>query len=191
MKQDNGIGYIKLIIGVIIVTIIAIFAVLYIKEEIRKENVKEIQADLLLVQGKVELIGKSHGMNSEANPLKGYQLTVLPEGLNLQEFFEKNVIAQEEYEKYYVLDDTILQEIGLEQLVGKYDSYFIVNYENYEIIFSKGYENIYGLWCYKISDLYKTPEVNAPLEQNISVDGNNVTSENADTATEGNAEVQQ
>ena len=50
-------------------------------------------------------------------------------------------------------------------MVNKYPGYFIVNYEVYEVVYTEGYENANGLWCYKISDLNKMPEVKNSTEQ--------------------------
>ncbi len=77
----------------------------------------------------------------------------------MQEFNSKNIIAQEDYEKYYLLDEQALKDAGLDELIGKYDGYFLVNYDNYEVIYTNGYENSNGIWCYKISDLNKKNEV--------------------------------
>lgn len=46
----------------------------------------------------------------------------------------------------------------LQNLVNRYTGYFIVNYNNFEVVYSDGYENENGLWCYKVSDLEKMPE---------------------------------
>ena len=73
---------------------------MYIKNSLEKEKVKNMQADLLLVQAKVEIVAGNYNMNKEANPLKGVQLSALPEEVNINEFKEKKVISQEEYEKY-------------------------------------------------------------------------------------------
>ena len=39
-----------------------------------------------------------------------------------------------------------------------------MNYDNFEVIYTDGYENQNGMWCYKISDLEKSPEP-AKVEQ--------------------------
>ena len=104
MKQENGKGLIKLIFGVTIISIVIVLIVMYIKNSLEKEKVKDMQADLLLVQAKVEIAAGNYNMNKEAYPLKGVQLSVLPEDINIKEFKEKNVITQEEYEKYYLLN---------------------------------------------------------------------------------------
>lgn len=49
--------------------------------------------------------------------------------------------------------------MGLEELANKYSGYFIVNYESFEVIYTQGYENLNGIWCYKITELNKTPEI--------------------------------
>ncbi len=104
MRQEEGKGFIKLILAVAVMVVIIILGVRYAKDFIKDENAKDLQADLLLVQNKVEIIKGNNSMNSEQSPLKGYQLSQLPEGINITEFLEKNIIPQEEYEKYYLLD---------------------------------------------------------------------------------------
>lgn len=155
MKEKSSIGIMKLLVIIIVIAIVIILGVLYLKKEINKENIKNMQADLLLVQAKIELVKGNYGMDKENNPLKGYQLNQLPEEINIQDFYDKNIIPIEEYEKYYLLNQEALEQCGLGELVGKYDGYFIVNYENYEVIYTKGYQNVNGLWCYKISELNK------------------------------------
>lgn len=159
MKNIFSKSSVRLTIGVVLIVAIVVGAVHYIKYYINKENIKNVQADLLLVQAKVEIVKANYSMNKDENPLKGYQLTQLPENININEFKEKNVITQEEYEKYYLLDQTSLEQMDLQELVNKYNGYFIVNYDNYEVIYTEGYENENKIWCYKLSDLHKTPEV--------------------------------
>lgn len=57
-----------------------------------------------------------------------------------------------------------MEKLELNDLVSKYSGYFIVNYDNFEVIYTEGYENQNGMWCYKISDLEKSPEP-AKVEQ--------------------------
>ena len=102
--NEEGKGLIKLIIPVAIIIVAVIFGVRYAQNYIKSENNKNLQADLLLVQNKVEIVKGNNSMNSTENPLKGYKLTELPENINIADFLGKNVISQEEYEKYYLLD---------------------------------------------------------------------------------------
>lgn len=156
MRQENGIGYMKLIMIATVIVIVIIGGVIFAKKQIKSEQVKNIQADLLLIQGKVEVLKGKYNMDTQNQVLPGYKLTELPENINIQEFYNKNIIVVEEYEKYYLYDSQLLQQIGLGELVGKYGGYFIINYDNYEVIYTEGYENVYGVWCYKLSDLNKS-----------------------------------
>lgn len=155
MKHEEGKSSIKLIVAILLIGVVVILGFNYAKNIINKEKVKNLQADLLLVQAKVEIVKGNNNMNKEENPLKGYQLTQLPENINITDFLEKHVIPEEEYEKYYLLDSSSLEQMELQDLVNKYSGFFIVNYDNYEVIITDGYENENGIWCYRISDLHK------------------------------------
>lgn len=75
MKKNVGIGYLKLLIWIFIILAVIVVSVFYIRKEIKKEEVKNFQADMLLVQAKVELIKGKNNVDKENNPLKGIKLT--------------------------------------------------------------------------------------------------------------------
>lgn len=104
MKQKSSKGLLKLLIIILLIIAVVIVLVNYIKDLIYKENVNDVQNDLLLVQAKVEICSGNYNLNKEEYPLKGYQLTALPENIDINEFMQKNIISQEEYSKYYLLD---------------------------------------------------------------------------------------
>lgn len=195
MRQEKGKSSIKLIFAIIVIAVVVGLGVKYTLDFINKEKVKNLQADLLLVKAKIEICKGNYDMNKDENPLQGFQLTQLPENIDIKEFLEKRVIPEEEYEKYYLLDSDALGKIGLQDLVNRYSGYFIVNYENYEVVYSEGYENENGIWCYKVSDINKLPEnhntqivKNKTNEENNNEENNN--GENEQTAqTEENSQT--
>jgi uncharacterized membrane protein YwzB len=63
MKLFRGKNSIKLIIAIVLIIAVVIGAVQYIKYYINKENVKNMQADLLLVQAKVEIVKANNSLN--------------------------------------------------------------------------------------------------------------------------------
>ena len=70
----------------------------------------------------------------------------------IKEFLNQNIISEEEYEKYYVLTDADLEKLGLE--ISNYEnSFFLINYDNYEIITTKGCKYEKGETLYKLSDI--------------------------------------
>ena len=192
MVREEGKSSIKLVLVIAVIVFVIVLGVRYTMDLIQKEKVKNLQADMLIVKTKVETLKGKHTLNQEENPLRGYQLTQLPENINITEFLAKNVITQEEYEKYYLLDSESLQQMELQDLVDKYKGYFIVNYDDFEVVFSEGYENENGLWGYKISDLEKKPEVEKK-EEALPVQSDEVAEggENAQEQTEeGNETIE-
>lgn len=73
--------------------------------------------------------------------------------------------------------------MDLKDLVDRYPGYFIVNYENFEVIYTEGYENEYGLYCYRVSDLEKKQN-----EDTIEASAQEVNSEETQEAQETEAE---
>ena len=70
----------------------------------------------------------------------------------IKEFLNQNIISEEEYEKYYVLTDADLEKLGLE--ISNYEnSFFLINYDNYEIITTKGCKYEKDETLYKLSDI--------------------------------------
>ena len=104
MKQEQGKGSIKLILAIAAIAVVVVFGVKYTINFFNKESVKDLQADLLLIKAKIEIVKGNYSMDNEGKPLKGYQLTQLPENIKIGEFLNKNIIPEEEYEKYYLLD---------------------------------------------------------------------------------------
>ena len=213
----------------------------YVQSLINKEQVKDLHADMLLVQSKIEMVKGKNSVNSDENPLVGTKTSeivnqynafmeyeknelnakliaskqpaeqpaegteqtettaeqpvaeqttevaaeqpteqpaesqentyngpdiTLIKQYNISKFIDNNVLTSEEYEKYYLLNDDNLNALDLGELVGRYKGFFIVNYDTYEVVYSEGYENSNGLWCYKISDLNKAPEPANPIQNN-------------------------
>ena len=155
MKKSGIAGYIRLLIAIIVIIIVTITGFKHINKIFKNEDVKNFESDLLLVQAKVELIKGNNIMDKDKNPLRGIQVSQLPEEINIQDVFNKGLITEEEKEKYYFLDEEALNQIGLKSFYKKYEGKFIVNYDTYEVIYTKGYQNENGLYVYKVSELNK------------------------------------
>ena len=59
--------------------------------------------------------------------------------------------------KYYVLKDQDLQEAGLE-ITNYEDSYYLVNYDEYEIIMTKGFKYNKTETLYRLSQIKEVTE---------------------------------
>lgn len=105
MNNEDGKSTIKLIIAIAVIIAVVLVGVKFAIDFFKKEDIKNTQADLLLIKAKIEILKGNYDMNKDENPLQGYQLNQIPEEININEFLEKHVINEEEYEKYYVLDN--------------------------------------------------------------------------------------
>ena len=105
MNNEDGKSTIKLIIAIAVIIAVVLVGVKFAIDFFKKEDIKNTQADLLLIKAKIEILKGNYDMNKDENPLQGYQLNQIPEEININEFLEKHVINEEEYGKYYVLDN--------------------------------------------------------------------------------------
>ena len=155
MRSQKGMGHLMLIICIAII-ILFIIGIIYIAmQSIEKEKIETYQTDMLLIQGKVKVISSEATIQKKEELLKGRKVTDALEDEQIKKLLENNVITQEEksFSKYYILEKTHLEEIGLNTIELK-EGYYIVNYDTDEIIYSKGIkmrENI----LYKLSELEK------------------------------------
>ena len=70
------------------------------------------------------------------------------------------------FAKKYILDKENLKEIGLGSIELESDQYYIVNYDNLEILYTKGVQ-IGDTVLYKLSDFNKLNEEKDFVEENI------------------------
>ena len=65
----------------------------------------------------------------------------------INEFKAKNIIDESDYDKYYVLTNDDLDALKA-YVKNQPNSYYLINYETYEVIITKGYNG-----CYKLSEI--------------------------------------
>jgi len=158
MRSQKGMGHLMLIICIAII-ILFIIGIIYIAmQSIEKEKIQTYQTDMLLIQGKVKVISQEATIQKNEEFLKGRKLSEALEEEQIKNLLENNIIAQEEksFSKYYILEKTHLEEIGLNTIELK-EGYYIVNYDTDEIIYSKGMKKGKET-LYKLSELEKLNE---------------------------------
>lgn len=145
-------SHFKLMIYFFIVIIILIVLAYYIKENLEIERLNTIQTNLLLVQAKINNIKGDSQINRDSNTFIGRKLAEYREDSIINNLLEKRIISQDEYDKYYVLDEMILNENGLGDAIVKDNEYILVNYETEEIVLSRPY-------IYKKHEYYKLSDI--------------------------------
>lgn len=153
MKSQKGMGHLMLIICVAIIILFIVGIIYIVKENIEKEKLETFETNMLLIQGKAKVISQEATIQKNEELLKGKRLADNVEDEQIKELLQKEIISQEEtsFSKYYILEKSNLEEIGLGNIELK-EGYYIVNYDTDEIIYSKGI-TIGKETYYKLSEL--------------------------------------
>lgn len=153
MKSQKGMGHLMLIICIAIILALIVGIIYVVKETIEKEKLETYQTNMLLIQGKVKVISNEATIQKNEELLKGRKLEESIEEEQIKSLLENNIISKEEenFAKYYILEQSHLEEMGLKNIKLK-EGYFIVNYNTDEIIYSKGIK-IGKDTYYKLSEL--------------------------------------
>lgn len=169
MKKNKGMGMIQLIVMILFIILIVATIVYFVRIQYHEARIETIKTDMLQVQWKIKDYIDKQTVKGEEKQYLGTKLSEMRNDSILQEFLSNNILSESEYEKYYVLKDENLATAGLE-ITNYQDSYFIINYETYEVIVSKGCKYSEKEILYKLSDIIaKTND-----EANIVVNETNI-----------------
>ncbi len=152
---QNGITIVALVITIAIIGIIATVGITQGSNVIQKANLQTLNTNMLLVQAKEKVISEKNSFDEENNPLKGQQLNTINGSTSIETLKTAGAIRDDEenYSFYYVWNQTILDELGLDSIKLKAGTFFIVNYKTEEVIYSAGFKYTDGNTYYKLSDL--------------------------------------
>lgn len=117
----------------------------------------DLQTDLLIIQGKIKVI---QGKSEVSGNKDGYLGQKVSESDNnkIKDLLKNINIKEEDYEKYFILNQKDFEVMGIAgELKNKADSLFVVNYDDMEVIYTKGIK-VEGKVKYKLSEIIRTPE---------------------------------
>lgn len=156
LKKEDGLTYISMIFIIILIALI-VFAVIYFaRMQISKENLETLKTNLLLIQGKVELVSQHVDMKEKDAKLTGTKLADMKEDEVIKAFLEKQIIDSESKDSdFYVLKEQDLKDLELSNIQMESGMYYIVDYKTNDIITTKGYTATDGQTYYKLTDIEK------------------------------------
>ena len=164
MKKENGLTHMTTIFLVIIILVLILVAVRFVELQYKNEESETIKTNMLAIQGKAKIIAEEE--KALKKELAGIKISDKKEEENIKKLLEQQNITIDENSKYYVLDKENLKEIGLGNIELELDQYYIVNYDNLEILYTKGVQ-IGDTVLYKLSDFNKLNEEKECVEENI------------------------
>ena len=156
LKKEDGLTYIAMIFIIVLIALI-VFAVIYFaRMQISKENLETLKTNLLLIQGKVELVSQHVDMKEKDAKLTGTKLDDMKEDEVIKAFLEKQIIDSESKDSdFYVLKEQDLKDLELSNIQMESGMYYIVDYKTNDIITTKGYTATDGQTYYKLTDIEK------------------------------------
>ena len=164
MKKENGLTHMTTIFLVIIILVLILVAVRFVELQYKNEESETIKTNMLAIQGKAKIIAEEE--KALKKELAGIKISDKKEEENIKKLLEQQNITIDENSKYYVLDKENLNAIGLGNIELESDQYYIVNYDNLEILYTKGVQ-IGDNILYKLSDFNKLNEEKEFVEENI------------------------
>lgn len=143
--------YIKIIL-VIAVIAVAIYGILKIaSDEYNKEEFSTIKTNMLLIQGKTEIIAQKVDIKEKGAKYIGTEIEEKQNDAEIQNLINNNVIdINSEKSNYYCLDNNNLKELELDINI---DDYYIVDYKKNDVIYVDGIQDQNGNMIYKLSDM--------------------------------------
>ena len=144
MKSEKGLGIIGIILIIIIIAGLITGAVFVINKSINSEKNDQVRSNMLLIQGKCAKLKQESIKAKNTDMYIGTKISDMNEDELINKFKELNVIPKDQYEKYYCLNNDNLKALNLE-IENEENSYYLINYDEGEVIITKGYEGKYKL----------------------------------------------
>ena len=144
----------------IIIGIIIAIVVIVAKQGFKMLDEKkyaDLETDLLLIQARVKVIKGKADVNANTDGFVGQKVSD-SNNEKIKKLLNKIQITEENYDKYFILSMQDFDTMGISaDMKNKGDSLFIVNYEDGEVIYTKGIK-VNGKIKYKLSDIVKKVE---------------------------------
>ena len=186
MNKEAGITLTQVLVLLVIILIVCAVTTIIFNQKLKTEGETSIKANMLVLQGKCNVSKEKADIVStqEQSKTNGKKVEIAEEEFKkygqkvseaketnsvIQSFLSLNILKESEYESYYVLYDDDLKSLKVD-FTNKKGAYYIVNYDNGEVIYTSGIEG-----KYKVSEMvnevvessssdFNTEELGEPFE---------------------------
>ena len=151
-RKSLVVTYIKIFIVIAIIVVGIILALKFLNKEYNSQEYETIKTDMLLIQGQTEVLAQKVAIEEDDAEYIGTKLEDKEIDETIQNLIDKEIVnLDSEDSNYYCLDNSNLEELGLEDV--RTDNFFIVDYKQNDIIYIDGIEDSEGNIVYKLSDM--------------------------------------
>lgn len=151
-RKSVVLTYVKIFILLAIIAAIVYAAIQFFGTKYNEQEFETVKTDMLLIQGKIEIISQKVDIEEEDAEYVGTPIKENEEDEKIKNLINNSIIdIDSKKSKYYCINNDNLNELGLENV--RIDDYYIVDYENNEVIYINGIKNKNGDTIYKLSDM--------------------------------------
>lgn len=150
LRSNKGVTMISIIVTVLIMAALAGISVGLGLSSVDKIRIGRMVASMTMVKAKAEIVYENYQFSEIENNLVGSKTNLDSDGIILSDN-EKNMIEGED-EYWYKWDADVLENQGLDPKMLSGNEVYYVNYENTEVISSKG-AKFADEKCYSITGL--------------------------------------
>ena len=149
MKSEKGLGIIGIILIIIIIAGLITGAVFIINKNIDNEKNDLVRSNMLLIQGTCAKLKQESIKTKNTDMYVGTKISDMSEDEIVNNFKSLGIIPEDQYAKYYCLNNDNLKALNLD-IQNEEGSYYLINYDDNEVIITKGYQG-----KYKLSEIIK------------------------------------
>lgn len=154
MKNEKGMTLVTTAVFVVVIAALVFAVVYYFRIEYAKSSLEDLKTDILLVQAKVKTIAGEYTLEKKDEVLKGTKIAELKDDPAISNLIETEEIKIDDKEKkYYVLNKENLNELQLENVTLEENNYYVVDYNTYEVYYTKGFVYSDGETYYKLTEI--------------------------------------
>lgn len=146
MEKQRGITLIALVIILVVVGIVIYSGIQYAQKYKNTQEVEDIKANMLAIQGVITSINNKHIVDEENNALEGLKLDLENNTTeyNITEKFKEELSKLEEAE-LYILNKETLEKHSINDVNISNKEFYVVDYNSGEVYYSLGINGKYKL----------------------------------------------
>lgn len=154
MKTRKGLvsTYVKILVVILIIVIGIHLVIKFASNGYSKEEMETLKTNMLLIQGKAEIIAQKVEIKEKNAKYIGTQVKEKENEEIIQNLINNNIIdINSKDSNLYCLNNEDIKEIGLDNIYT--DNYYIVDYKKNDVIYPNGMEKENGDIIYKLSEM--------------------------------------
>lgn len=157
LKSDKGMGYIQVIIIIIFIAVVVAGSIYFLRIQLNERYIETIKTNMLLIQWRAREYKDEKTVAGEEIVYIGTKVSDMQDDYIVADIIQKQLLKEDKYDKYYVLKDEDLEALAVD-VRNEEESYYIINYEDLDIIISKGCKYDEERTLYRLSDIETTAE---------------------------------